>query len=104
MEKNIEDSNKKLIYQKNNEEISLQELIEKARGCYYLILNKWKIVALFMISSALIGFAISISKVITYTAEITYTLEENQNSNNNNLGLLASQLGVLNSPTSSSTS
>ena len=60
----------------NNDEISLKELIEKAKEWFSYLLSRWKIIVLAGIMGAALGLAYSFIKKPTYTATLTYALED----------------------------
>ncbi|HSD07314.1 Wzz/FepE/Etk N-terminal domain-containing protein [Flavobacterium sp.] len=59
-----------------NDEISLKELIEKAKEWYAYLLSQWKIIVLAGIIGASIGLAYSFSKKPVYTATLSFALED----------------------------
>lgn len=80
-----------------DDEISLKDTILKAKEWVYYLLSKWKLILIIFFIGGSIGFIRIKRQPILYNAELTYILEEsNQSSNNNNLGLLAGQLGLSN--------
>ena len=60
----------------NNDEISLKELIEKAKEWFSYLLSQWKIIALAGIIGAALGLAYSFSSKPIYTATLSYALED----------------------------
>ncbi|MEY2738274.1 MAG: hypothetical protein RL259_183 [Bacteroidota bacterium] len=75
-----------------NDEITLKELLLKAKDWFIFLRSKWKIIVLSGIIGALLGLAYSFYKKPTYTATLTYALEEGKASGGG-LGSLASSFG-----------
>ncbi|MCL6460609.1 MAG: lipopolysaccharide biosynthesis protein [Flavobacterium micromati] len=59
-----------------NDEISLKELIDKAKEWSNYLLSQWKIVVLAGIIGAALGLAYSFSKKPIYTATLSFALED----------------------------
>jgi len=59
-----------------NDEISLKELINKAKGWYFYLLTKWKIIVLSGIIGASLGLTYSFMKKPLYTATLSFALED----------------------------
>jgi len=59
-----------------NDEISLKELIEKAKEWYSYLLSQWKIIVLAGIVGAGLGLTYSIVKKPVYKATLTFALED----------------------------
>lgn len=59
-----------------NDEISLQELMQKVKEWYFYLLSKWKIIVLAGIIGALLGVTYSFIKKPVYTATLTFALED----------------------------
>ncbi|MCD0471048.1 Wzz/FepE/Etk N-terminal domain-containing protein [Flavobacterium sp. JAS] len=59
-----------------NDEISLKELIQKAKGWYLYLLSKWKLILLAGIIGATLGLMYSFVKKPIYTATLTFALED----------------------------
>ncbi|MEP6804374.1 MAG: Wzz/FepE/Etk N-terminal domain-containing protein [Flavobacterium sp.] len=59
-----------------NDEISLKELIYKAKEWYCYLLSKWKIIVLVGIIGAALGLAYSFVKKPVYTATLSFALED----------------------------
>lgn len=59
-----------------NEEISLIELIVKAKEWFNYLLSQWKIIILVGISGASLGLAYSLTKKPIYTATLSFALED----------------------------
>ncbi len=77
-----------------NDEITLKELLEKAKEWYSYLLSQWKIIVLAGVVGAALGLAYSISKKPIYTATLSFALEdENGGGMSGALGL-ASSLGL----------
>lgn len=60
----------------SNDEISLKELLDKAREWYTYLLSQWKIIVLAGLIGAAIGFAYSFIKKPIYTATLSFALED----------------------------
>jgi hypothetical protein len=59
-----------------NDEISLKELIEKAKEWYVYLLSQWKIIVLAGIVGAALGLTYSFFKKPIYTATLSFALED----------------------------
>jgi len=59
-----------------NDEISLKELIDKAKEWFNYLLSQWKIIVLAGIIGAALGLAYSFSKKPIYTATLSFALED----------------------------
>jgi hypothetical protein len=80
-----------------NDEISLKELIEKAKEWYVYLLSQWKIIVLAGIVGAALGLTYSFIKKPIYTATLTFALEDDKGSSGGGLGSalgLASSFGI----------
>ena len=62
--------------QHTNDEISLKELLEKAKEWWHYLLSQWKIILLAGIIGAALGLAYSFSKKPIYTATLSFALED----------------------------
>lgn len=80
----------------NSDEISLKELILKTKEWVNIILKKWKIIGVVGFIGGICGFYYANSQKATYTAKITFVLEEGKGSAAGLGGLasLAGQFGV----------
>jgi hypothetical protein len=80
----------------SSDEISLKELIIKMKELVSFILKKWKIITLVGLIGGLCGFFYAISQKVSYTAKITFVLEEGKGASAGLGGLasLAGQFGV----------
>jgi len=77
----------------NSDEISLKELIEKAKvGCRYL-LSKWIIIVVFVLVGATIGLVVSSRTPLKYTARLSFALVENSGGGGG-LASIASSFGL----------
>jgi len=79
-----------------NDEISLRELLEKAKEWYSYLLSQWKVIVLAGVVGAAIGLTYSIFKKPIYTATLSFALED-EKSGGGGLGSalgLASSLGI----------
>ena len=77
----------------NNDEITLKELLGKAKEWYNYLLSQWKIIVLAGIVGAALGLTYSFIKKPVYTATLTYALEDGKTSGGG-LGSLASSFGL----------
>lgn len=75
-----------------NDEITLKELLLKAKEWYTFLLSQWKTIALAGIIGALLGLGYSFYKKPVYTATLTYALEDGKAAGGG-LGSLASSFG-----------
>lgn len=76
----------------SSDEISLKELIFKIKECWYYIIKQWKIIALVGFIGGLAGFFYASNKKATYSAKVTFVVEEGK-SGASSLGGLASMAG-----------
>lgn len=76
-----------------NDEITLKELLEKAKEWYSYLLSKWKIIVLAGVVGAAIGLTYSIFKKPIYTATLSFALEDEKQGG----GGLGSALGLASS-------
>lgn len=78
-----------------NDEISLKELIQKVKEWFDYLLYEWKIIVLAGFIGALLGLAYSFSKKPTYTASLSFALEDEKSGGGLGSALgLASSLGL----------
>ena len=75
-----------------NDEITLKELLLKAKEWYAFLLSQWKTIVLAGIIGALLGLGYSFYKKPVYTATLTYALEDGKAAGGG-LGSLASSFG-----------
>ena len=78
--------------QHTNDEISLKELLEKAKEWWSYLLSQWKIILLAGIIGAALGLAYSFIKKPIYTATLSFALEDEKGG-----GGLGSALGLASS-------
>lgn len=83
---------KKNNMETQNDEITLKELIEKAKEWYSYLLAQWKVIVLAGVVGAALGLTYSFTKKPIYTASLTYALEDGKSS-----GGLGSALGLASS-------
>ena len=76
-----------------NDEITLKELLLKAKEWYTYLLSQWKAIVLAGIVGALLGLGYSFTKKPIYTATLTYALEDGKAAGGG-LGSLASSFGL----------
>lgn len=76
-----------------NDEITLKELLFKAKEWYAFLLSKWKTIVLAGVVGALLGLGYSFYKKPIYIATLTYALEDGKASGGG-LGNLASTFGL----------
>jgi uncharacterized protein involved in exopolysaccharide biosynthesis len=77
-----------------NDEITLKELLEKAKEWYSYLLSQWKIIVLAGFIGAALGLAYSISKKPIYTATLSFALEDEKGGGMSGALGLASSLGL----------
>ncbi|MFV5692488.1 Wzz/FepE/Etk N-terminal domain-containing protein [Flavobacterium sp. LT1R49] len=78
-----------------SDEISLKELIEKAKDWVAYLFSQWKIIVLAGIIGAALGLAYSFSKKPVYTATLSFALEDEKGSSGLGGALgLASSFGI----------
>lgn len=77
----------------NNDEITLKELLGKAKEWYNYLLSQWKIIMLAGIVGAALGLTYSFIKKPVYTATLTYALEDGK-AQGGGLGSLATSFGL----------
>lgn len=75
-------------------ELSLKELILKIQGWWRYILSKWLIILIVGLLGGALGLFYSLSKQPTYTATLTFVLEEENKGGLGNLGGLAAMAGI----------
>ncbi len=75
-----------------NDEITLKELLEKAKEWYYYLLSQWKIIVVAVLLGAALGLAYSMSKKPIYTATLSFALE-----GENSGGMAGGALGLASS-------
>lgn len=82
--------------QNPNDEISLKELLEKAKEWYAYLLSQWKIIVLAGIAGAALGLTYSFIKKPVYTATLSFALEDEKGGGGGLGGALglASSLGL----------
>ncbi len=76
-----------------NDEITLKELLEKAKEWYSYLLSQWKIIVLAGVIGATLGLTYSIFKKPIYTATLSFALEDEKSGS----GGLGSALGLASS-------
>ena len=76
-----------------NDEITLKELLKKAKEWYSYLLSQWKIIVLAGVVGAAIGLTYSILKKPIYTATLSFALEDEKSAG----GGLGSALGLASS-------
>lgn len=79
-----------------NDEISLKELLEKAKDWFNFLMSQWKIILLAGIIGALLGLAYSTLKKTVYTATLSFALEDEKSGSGGLGGALglASSFGI----------
>ncbi len=77
-----------------DDEISLKDLILKLQEWWRYLLSKWVIILIVGLFGGALGLIYSISKKPTYTATLTFVLEEESKGGLGNLGGLAALAGV----------
>jgi hypothetical protein len=89
--------NKKIMEKKSveSDEISLKELIQKAKEWFVYILSQWKIILFTGIIGAALGLAYSFTKTPVYTATLTFAIEDEKSGGGLGGALgLASSFGI----------
>jgi uncharacterized protein involved in exopolysaccharide biosynthesis len=76
-----------------NDEISLKELIDKAKEWYSYLLSQWKIIVLAGIVGATLGLTYSLTTKPVYTATLSFVVEDEKSGG----GGLSSALGLASS-------
>ncbi|MGO4821870.1 MULTISPECIES: lipopolysaccharide biosynthesis protein [unclassified Flavobacterium] len=76
------------------EEMSLKELIEKGKEWYFYLHSQWKIILLAGIVGALLGLGYSFTKKPSYTATLSFALEDDKSGGLGGALGLASSLGL----------
>jgi hypothetical protein len=87
------DNRMSLNEQTPQDEISLKELIEKGKEWYFYLLSQWKIIVLAGVIGAVLGLTYSFMKKPTYTATLTFALENEKSGGSGGIMSLASQFG-----------
>ena len=77
-----------------NDEITLKELLEKAKEWYSYLLSQWKIIVLAGVIGAALGLTYSIYKKPIYTATLSFALEDEKGGGMSGALGLASSLGL----------
>jgi hypothetical protein len=77
-----------------NDEITLKELLEKAKEWYSYLLSQWKIIVLAGVIGATLGLTYSIFKKPVYTATLSFALEDEKGGGMSGALGLASSLGL----------
>lgn len=80
--------------QKDNEEISLKELIQKLEILFSYLKTRWKLIASITFLGAIIGISIAFFIKPTYKATMTFALEEDRGSGMSGALGLASSFGI----------
>lgn len=79
----------------SNDEISLKELIDKAKEWFNYLLSQWKIIVLAGIIGAALGLTYSFIKKPVYTASLSFAMEDEKSGGGLGSALgLASSLGL----------
>ncbi|MDR7372366.1 Wzz/FepE/Etk N-terminal domain-containing protein [Flavobacterium aquidurense] len=77
-----------------NDEISLKEVVQKVKEWYLYVLSKWKIIVFSGILGAGLGLTYSLLKKPTYTATLSFAVEDDKAGSSGGLGSLASSFGI----------
>ena len=77
-----------------NDEITLKELLDKAKEWYSYLLSQWKIIVLAGVIGATLGLTYSIFKKPIYTATLSFALEDEKGGGMSGALGLASSLGL----------
>jgi hypothetical protein len=87
--------NRNMEEQIPNDEISLKDLIEKAKEWYSYLLSQWRIIVLAGVIGAALGLTYSFIKKPVYTATLTFALEDEKSGGGLGGALgLASSFGI----------
>lgn len=78
---------------KQNDEISLKELVEKGKELYLYLLSQWKVIVLAGVIGAVLGVTYSLIKKPVYTASLTFALEDESSGGVGGLGALVGSFG-----------
>lgn len=80
---------------KQNDEISIKDLVLNVKDFYTYLLSKWLLIIVFVVGGGIIGIIYSNFKKPSYTAKTTFVLEEGGASSGlGSLGGLASMVGI----------
>ena len=79
--------------ERQNDEISLKELIQKAAEWFAYFKSQWKIIFFTGMLGGLLGLGYSYTKKTIYTAKLSFALEE-KGSNASGLASVAAQFGI----------
>ena len=85
---------KELNQQIENDEISVKELILKGKEIWQFLLRKWVIIIVFVIIGASIGVIKAWTTKAQYTAQLTFTLENENSSPMSSYSGLAAMAGI----------
>jgi hypothetical protein len=77
----------------DNDEISLKELIQKIQQWVSYFKTQWKIIFLAGVLGGSLGYIYAYRQPITYTAVLSFALEEDRGGGGGGIGSIASQLG-----------
>ena len=77
-----------------NDEITLKELLDKAKEWHSYLLSQWKIIVLAGVVGAALGLGYSISKKPIYTATLSFALDDEKSGGSSGAMGLASSLGL----------
>ena len=77
-----------------NLEISLKEIVQKALEWFAFFKSNWKIIFLAGLIGGLLGLCYCYTKKTTYTAKLSFVLEENGGSGGGGFASLAAQFGL----------
>lgn len=75
-----------------NEEISIAELIQKAKSIWRYLLSQWKTIVIAGILGAVIGFLYALFHPVKYVSKLTFVLEESKSGSG--LASIAGQFGI----------
>jgi hypothetical protein len=80
--------------QNTNDEISLKELIERAKEWFSYLLSQWKIITMSGIVFASIGLVYSLNSKPVYTATLSFVVEDDKSGGGGGLMGIASSFGI----------
>lgn len=75
-------------------EISLKEIIEKAKEWYFYFLSKWRIIVIAGLAGGFLGLGYSFVNKPIYTASLSFAVEDDKSSGSSGVLSLASQFGL----------
>ena len=83
-----------MIESKENDEVTLKELIQKTKSLFKYLLSKWYIIILVGLIGTSLGFIYALKSKAKYTASLSFALEDEGSKSVGIGGALASQFGL----------